>query len=484
MNRPALTAMLAMAICSGGGCARARSTLAPKTQEPGPVEIAPMEPIKASINQGKIPADLETVRASYDIEEPPSGYPCPSPKRVEAILSEETHSPPDEPPALPTQRPATPADARPETAVPASKPDKPTSPGADAIPLRSSPGLEPGKRASLTAAIVGNTIITYRELEVAVCQRLKVRPHELREMAREQPEQANMMARETLESMIDRTIILQEYRKEMKKPQMWQNFSDYVEKVWQDKEVTAMCRKMGVEDEFALRKKLEEQGESLDDLKNAYKEETMAREILMGRLQGKVEKPGLPEMQKYYHKHRNDPSYHRDASVKWHEILIPVPSPAGLAAARKSAATVRTRLVAGEDFAKVAKATSAGATASKGGAWETSPEGYPVPAVNKALATLKFGEISPAIESPKGIHIVRVESRRSAGPATFVEMQKPIAEAIFQERFAVQVEAYLKKLRSKTTIVSPLFEGTSTAPTMAKERAKLDVETKPASAQK
>ncbi|MDB5349513.1 MAG: parvulin-like peptidyl-prolyl isomerase [Planctomycetota bacterium] len=458
-ERHALTTLCAIAICWGGGCARARSALPPsptEVQEPA-VELTPLEPIKASINQGKIPADLGTVRASYVVEPEPAHENAPA-------VSESDDLPKPPPPSAPAA---------------ANRPDTPSTPGADAIPLRTSPGLDPGPRAALTAARVGDTVITYRELEFAICFRLKCKLRELQDIKRESPEQANMMARDTLETLIDRTLILQEERRR-RKPQQWTTFADYVDKIWREKELTAMCRKAGVEDEFSLRKKMESQGESLDDHHEAYKTETMARELLMIQIQPKVGKPGKRDMEKYYHEHRKQPEYHRDAQVKWQEILIPIAKPSDLASAQKTAAIVRNRLLSGEDFAKVAKATSSGATADRGGTWETSPGGYPVPAVNAALATLPPGQISAPIEGPKGIHLVRVESRRPAGPVPFsdTKIQKQIAETLFQERFSAQIDSYLKELRSRSSITSPLFEGTSTAPAVVQEKAKTDGEAK------
>ena len=54
---------------------------------------------------------------------------------------------------------------------------------------------------------------------------------------------------------------------------------------------------------------------------------------------------------------------------------------------------------------------------------ETSPGGYGIQAVNKALETLPIGQLSGVIEGPDGFHIVKVEKRRPAGPASFEEVQ-------------------------------------------------------------
>lgn len=451
MKRHALVIMLALAIAETG-CARGRAALPPDPLpgfdplEPAAVPTAP-EPPRTSTREGKIPLDLTTIRASYESEEAepePADDPKPMPRPV-------------------SPRPA-PAAEKPKAATP--------KPGDPSMTIRTDPDLAPGKPASFTAAVVGDTIITGRELLVAVRQRTGMKPHEMSQVP-----QAELMAmsKDTLETLIDRTLILQEGRRDIKKDAQWNTFTEFVEKAWREKELPPMLRKAGVEDEIALRKKLEESGESLDDMKDGWKLEQMSRELLMMRVQPKVEKPNLPEMEAYYAKHRTDPKYHRDAKVQWREIVIPVNTPADLASAKQKAATLRARLMAGEDFAKLAKTTSAGATAAEGGIWKTAPDGNAIPAINQALAKLPLNQVSAPIEGPKGIHVIRVESRRTAGIAPFVEVQREIAETIFGERFQAAIASYLKKLRDRTSVTSPLFRE---APAVADEKAKTDSDTK------
>lgn len=462
MDRAAVVVVLAMA---ASGCARDQLSLPPspmRPPEPAPAEAAPSEPIPTSINQGKIPSDLSTVRASHTVESPgPAAEPDPA---AEPPSQQPSPSPP--PPALPPR--AGLADPPAQTPGPDAAP---SSGSSDAIPLRIGTGLDPGKPAARTAAIVGGTVITYRELKAALCHNLNCKPHDLEQIPRDQ---LNQMAKDTLDHLIDRALLLQEARKGMKKPQQWAMFREYVEKSWHEHEIPPMLKKERVEDEFALARTLEARGESLDDLKTTFLETTMARQLMMMRVQEKVEQPGLPELQEYYAKHRDDPAFHREAQVKWHEVLLAARTPAERAAARKKADALRARLLAGETFEAIARAESAGATASKGGAWETTPEAYAVPAVNAALATLPPGQISAPIEGPKGVHLVRVTSRRQSGAASFVEVQGEIATKLFQQRYSAQVEAYLKKLRDSTSISSPLFEGTATAPTAVQEKGKTD----------
>ena len=83
---------------------------------------------------------------------------------------------------------------------------------------------------------------------------------------------------------------------------------------------------------------------------------------------------------------------------------------------------------------------------------ETSPGGYGIPAVNKALESLPIGQISDVIEGPDGFHIVKVEKRRAAGPVPFSEVQNQIKPLIENEKSFAERTALIAKLRKSTPI--------------------------------
>jgi peptidyl-prolyl cis-trans isomerase C len=74
------------------------------------------------------------------------------------------------------------------------------------------------------------------------------------------------------------------------------------------------------------------------------------------------------------------------------------------------AQAIRKRLIAGEDFATVAKAESddAGASAN-GGSLGAITKGRMVPAFEQAAFTLKPGEVSEPVKTQFGYHIIKVE---------------------------------------------------------------------------
>jgi peptidyl-prolyl cis-trans isomerase SurA len=83
---------------------------------------------------------------------------------------------------------------------------------------------------------------------------------------------------------------------------------------------------------------------------------------------------------------------------------------------------------------------------------QTAPDGYAVPAVNQAIASLPIGKVSGVLEGPTSLHIVRVENRRAAGPATYDEVRQKIYPMLLEEKSRVERAAFLAKLRKRSLI--------------------------------
>ncbi|MBM4390222.1 MAG: peptidylprolyl isomerase [Deltaproteobacteria bacterium] len=75
--------------------------------------------------------------------------------------------------------------------------------------------------------------------------------------------------------------------------------------------------------------------------------------------------------------------------------------------ARARAEQARARIVAGEDFAKVAKEMSDDKTKSRGGRLGNFNSGTMVPVFEEAVLGLAVGEVSAVVESPFGFHVIR-----------------------------------------------------------------------------
>lgn len=83
------------------------------------------------------------------------------------------------------------------------------------------------------------------------------------------------------------------------------------------------------------------------------------------------------------------------------------------AEAREKLQRLRDRIVAGADFAEMARINSEDASASKGGDLGWVAPGDTVPEFERAMNALKDGEVSQPIQTPFGWHLVQVIERRS-----------------------------------------------------------------------
>jgi hypothetical protein len=276
------------------------------------------------------------------------------------------------------------------------------------------------------AAMVGNEVITLDQLRRVLKEYTDKMPPE----QKADPQQQKMVVDGVLNKLIERTMLIQAFKKKMKDPKNIQQVYDSVDKGWYEMELPPLLRAEGAANIHELKRKLAEKGKSLDQVREDFRLDTLAHEFLLSNIQNKMHL-SLPERQDYYTAHLKE--FDRPAQVVWREIAFETVKNASRAEAKRKADSALARLKKGEDFAKMAKTESQGATANVGGKWETSPGSSAVAEINDALAKLPIRAISEVIEVPGGFHILVVEDRREAGPARFDEVQDKIKDILLQK---------------------------------------------------
>ncbi len=468
MMRLAVATMLASPLLGGA------LGLAARAQEAAPSPFAPLPRIRDSINGGFTPpapaaSPAATRRLASAAGRPaPFAVPSVAAVRPRAIASD------------PRPLEATPApDASPKDAALSPLPDL-SGPGASAAPVgeprppidaavqsasREVPAVDPSQAKIVPhrslpsgeiAATVGAEQITLGELRVAMKEHLAGTP-----LSQVPPDALESMGKMVLEQLIQRTLVIQAAKVKLKNEKNWDQFMKQIERVWVEHEMPELFQKYNVKDQYELRRMMEKRGLSLDKVRDAFKLQTAASEFVRNELQAKI-KVDLPEQRAYYDAHLKE--FDRPAQVTWREVVVEVSKHKNRAEARGKAEAVLARLRRGDDFQTVAKAESEGPNARKGGLWETAPGSYADAAVNEALNTLPLGRISAILEGPDAYHVVRVEKRRQAGPASFLDVQLDIRDTLRDEKFKKGAEAFFAKLRGKTLITSPMFEGSPGLP--------------------
>jgi parvulin-like peptidyl-prolyl isomerase len=234
-----------------------------------------------------------------------------------------------------------------------------------------------------------------------------------------------------------------------------------------------MLREHGVSNIHELKRKLTADGKSLDQMRDEYRLDVLARQFMIMQIKEKL-RVSFPEMTAYYDANREQ--FRRSAQVVWREIDVEIAKCRDRAEARARAEDLLARVRRGDDFAGLARAASHGATAKEGGKWETAPGGSANADINAALAALAPGQASSLIEAPGSFHIVRVDSKREAGVAPFHEVQDRIKEELMMQKSRKAADTLLDSLRAKT-VVTTIFDRPDVDPAAVKTGAKV---TKPA----
>jgi len=312
--------------------------------------------------------------------------------------------------------------------------------------------------ASARAAAVGDEVITVHQVETLVVEKYKAMTAGQQVSEEEKREILNTLGTMALERLIERSLVLQEANRRIKKnPKMQTQFDEFVNKRWHEEKLPPLLRKTATTNEYELKRKLAEEGQSYAEMQDNYHKDMLEHDFLFNEIKNKIS-VDLVQLRAYYNE--NIQTFNQPARINWREIEVSVAKYPDRAAARRQADAILARLHRKDDFAAVAQAVSDGPTASKGGLYaDMTPGAYAIPSVNDVLNTIAEHEISPVLEAPMSFHIVRVESRRAAGPLPFDEVQKQVTETVFMRNMDKAREQYLAKLRAKTLVrVMPMFD--------------------------
>ncbi len=177
----------------------------------------------------------------------------------------------------------------------------------------------------------------------------------------------------------------------------------------------------------------------------------------------------------YYNLHR-DRKFHQSHAVRLRHIFFRIPpgkDPKEKETIRAKAEQVLGQAQAGKDFAELAKNNSDDFSASSGGDTGFLSRGQILPMLEEAAFALKKEEISTLLESPSGLHIIKVVEFREEKTETLKEAETKIiqtlqAEGGWEEAFkAAEVDRQkavdgtsfnaLAKERKLTVKVTPFF---------------------------
>lgn len=295
------------------------------------------------------------------------------------------------------------------------------------------------------AAIVNNDVITISQVRQLVGERERA----LRQVYKGQELRSNIEAvrLSALKDLIDRQLILQEFKKLQEKGA---NIPSYVI----DDRVQAIIREEFGGDRAAFIRTLQAQGYTL----TRFKENEKDKIIVQAMRQSKTNNDFVispTQIQAYYNK--NKMSYATPEQIKLRMIIIRPGDSGDIAATgsdkRSVAAEIREKIIGGAEFDRMAQMYSEDeATQGMGGDWGWVERST----LNEQLTSIAFslrpGEVSPVVEINGTFYIMMVEAKKNAAVKPITEVRDEIERNLIQqERMKVQ-ERWLDTLRQKAYI--------------------------------
>ena len=221
-----------------------------------------------------------------------------------------------------------------------------------------------------------------------------------------------------------------------------------------------------LEDQATFEAALKQEGLTLAELRKS-----LERQMIFSRVQ-QVEVFGRiaiseDEARQYYDAHQTE--FTTPSNVTIREILVEVPTLPGqqpgakdknqplfsVAAdddAKEKAEAVRKRVLAGEDFGQLAAAESASASKANGGLIGPISMEELAPALQDVLNTMKPGDVTEPLRTPRGYQVLKLESKTEPQIMTFEQARDQIANKVFQQKRQGELNRYLRKLRSQAII--------------------------------
>ena len=120
--------------------------------------------------------------------------------------------------------------------------------------------------------------------------------------------------------------------------------------------------------------------------------------------------------------------------------------------ARQKAEQIRREILAGRDFAAMAKAHSDGKTASTGGDLGHIKRGYMPAGFDEVAFSLEKDTVSEVVETKFGYHVIKVVDRQPARLVPYEQMRVFLKTYLQGEESKKKLAAHIAELRKRSEI--------------------------------
>src|SRR3954469_8718490 len=234
------------------------------------------------------------------------------------------------------------------------------------------------------------------------------------------------------------------------------HLSDEQFKGWLDN----LRKEQNLTDDQKFQAALRQEGMTLDDLRKNVEKQFLVSQVQRDEVGSKLSITE-EEARQYYLTHKND--FVDPATVTLREILIEVPTASNkggqasinVAAqdeAEAKASALRSRVLAGEDFAKVAAEASASPSKANGGLIGPINLAEVSVSVQDIIGKMKPGDISTPIRTSRGVQVLKLETIKPSAAQPFESVRDLVADKVHDARQLTEVRKFMSKVRGQALI--------------------------------
>ena len=294
------------------------------------------------------------------------------------------------------------------------------------------------------AAVVNGDVVTFSQVRELVAAREKsaseiYQGEELQKKIQE-------MRRQAIQDLIDRSLILQEFKKKEF------NIPSYIV----DDSIQRIIRQEFGGDRTAFIKTLQAQGYTMARFRETEREKIVVQAMRQSKTSENIIVSPV-KIREYYEKH--SAGYTTPEQVKLRMIVLkeggasPDAAASGPSVGKKEmAAEIRDKLAGGAEFDRLAQMYSEDSTNESGGDWGWVERKTLNEALAKVAFSLKPNEISQVIPLDNAYYVLMVEAKKPAVTKPLSDVRDEIVQALVQEEKLKGQERWLKDLRQKAYI--------------------------------
>jgi parvulin-like peptidyl-prolyl isomerase len=222
-----------------------------------------------------------------------------------------------------------------------------------------------------------------------------------------------------------------------------------------DKVVANIRKENKLDSDEAFQAALKQEGMTMADLRKSLERQMLISRVTQREVMDKVSITE-EEARKYHAEHAEQ--FTSPGTITIREILVKVPvtnqgvNVSADEAAKQKAEEARKRVVGGESFEQVAAEMSDSPSKANGGLVGPLNVKELNPAFLKLIDPLKVGDVTEVVRSQNGYQLVKLEARSAEELLPAEKVRDKIADALYEQKRAVETKKYLAKLRAQAII--------------------------------